>query len=56
MKNLICKMGKNDSIHTHVACKSLIFVLGLLFNVLMLNAQALKTYSGKYKYGTATYT
>lgn len=34
----------------------LLCVLVLFFNILILNAQTLKTYSGKYKYGTATYT
>lgn len=49
-------MGENNVMNKQVVCKSLFFVLGLLFNVLILNAQALKTYSGKYKSGTATYT
>lgn len=49
-------MEENNVMNKQVVCKSLFFVLGLLFNVLILNAQALKTYSGKYKFGTATYT
>mgnify|MGYP002314463885 CR=1 FL=1 len=56
MINLICKMKENDVTSKKIMCRLLFCVLVLFFNILISNAQTLNTYSGKYKYGTATYT
>lgn len=56
MINLICKMKENDVTSKKIMCRLLFCILVLFFNILISNAQTLNTYSGKYKYGTATYT
>lgn len=53
---IICKIREDNITNKKIMYKSLLCILILFSNILITNAQTLKTYSGKYKYGTATYT
>lgn len=53
---LVCKARKANVINKKVMYRLLLCILVLFSNILILNAQTLKTYSGKYMSGTATYT